>query len=73
MALQCDSCGTEIRGGKPIQRRLNGRNHYCCCIGCEVKWEKENLVGAGWLRGRLLLLRFLKDARRIFRAVAARW
>jgi len=45
MAVQCDICGKDIRAGKPIERRLNGRNHYCCCISCEVRWEKENLVG----------------------------
>ncbi len=45
MAANCEMCGKELLGRKPITRRLNGRNHYCCCISCEVKWEKENLVG----------------------------
>jgi hypothetical protein len=45
MTVQCDTCDKEIRQEKPITRKLNGRNHYCCCISCEVRWEKENLVG----------------------------
>jgi hypothetical protein len=28
-----------------IQRMLNGKKHYCCSLGCEVKWEKLNLIG----------------------------
>ena len=45
MVIQCAICGKEIRAGKAITRRLNGRNHYCCCLSCEVSWEKENMVG----------------------------
>lgn len=45
MGIACATCGKEIRQGKPIVRRLNGRNHYCCCLRCEVNWEKENLTG----------------------------
>lgn len=45
MTLKCEICGKDVREGKPVVRRLNGREHYCCCIGCEVKWEKDNLVG----------------------------
>ena len=44
MAINCEICGNEIRT-KPIVRKLNGRNHYCCCLNCEVRWEKKNLVG----------------------------
>jgi hypothetical protein len=45
MGTTCAICGKEAREGKMIVRRLNGRNHYCCCLRCEVTWEKENLIG----------------------------
>ena len=45
MPILCEMCGEEIKGRRPIVRKLNRRNHYCCGLQCEVKWEKENLVG----------------------------
>lgn len=45
MAIICEICGSEIQAERQITRKLNGRDHYCCCIRCEVQWEKKNLVG----------------------------
>ncbi len=41
----CEICGKTKTREEMIMRRLNGRNHFCCGISCEVKWEKNNLVG----------------------------
>lgn len=41
----CAFCGKKAEREKMIKRRLNGRDRYCCSIGCEVAWEKMNLVG----------------------------
>jgi hypothetical protein len=41
----CEVCGKAIDREEMIVRRLNGRNHFCCGISCEVRWEKYNLVG----------------------------
>lgn len=45
MGIRCEVCGKNVYEGKAIARRLNGKEHYCCCISCEVRWEKENLLG----------------------------
>jgi hypothetical protein len=45
MDVLCIACGKTIQTGKMIQRRLNGKIHFLCCIACEVKWEKQNMVG----------------------------
>lgn len=45
MNEKCAICGQERPAERMISRRLNGREHYCCSIRCEVRWEKANLVG----------------------------
>ena len=45
MSTRCNICGEERPRTKMILRRLNGEEHYCCGISCEVSWEKRNLVG----------------------------
>lgn len=45
MTIKCAVCGREQQAGNMIQRRLNGRSHFCCGISCEVQWEKQNLLG----------------------------
>ncbi|SNB45196.1 hypothetical protein [Geobacter sp. DSM 9736] len=45
MNVKCAVCGQLGPNEKMILRRLNGRNHFCCSISCEVRWEKVNLVG----------------------------
>jgi len=43
--IHCAGCGEMKERRKMIRRRLNGRDHFCCSLPCEVQWEKENLVG----------------------------
>jgi hypothetical protein len=45
MDLMCVVCGKLIDGKKALRRRLNGKIHLLCGIACEVKWEKQNMVG----------------------------
>ena len=45
MSARCEICGREHNRQEMIRRRLNGRELYCCDVGCEVKWEKINLLG----------------------------
>ena len=41
----CAQCGARGTRGGMIRRRLNGRERYCCSLECEVRWEKQHLVG----------------------------
>jgi hypothetical protein len=43
--VACAVCGKKNTVEEMIVRRLNNREHFCCGIRCEVKWEKHNLVG----------------------------
>jgi hypothetical protein len=38
-------CGKKQQMRKMIRRRLNGKDVFCCSLGCETKWEKINLIG----------------------------
>lgn len=43
--VTCTVCGQQKPMERMIRRKLNGRQHFCCGIRCEVKWEKHNLMG----------------------------
>jgi len=45
MEVLCTVCDTIINPGEMIQRRLNRKTFFLCCIACEVKWEKQNMLG----------------------------
>lgn len=45
MKKACEICGRETARDKMIVRKLNGREHFCCGLHCEVRWEKNNLMG----------------------------
>ncbi|HWI41428.1 MAG TPA: hypothetical protein VNX25_08075 [Verrucomicrobiae bacterium] len=42
--MKCVVCGGSREEKDMIMRRLNGVHHFCC-VKCEAKWEKQNLVG----------------------------
>jgi hypothetical protein len=45
MEATCAVCGKHVHG-KKIRRKLNAELYYLCSIDCEVKWEKENMIGS---------------------------
>lgn len=45
MSERCVVCGSEKARSSMILRRLNGKEHFCCGVACETRWEKHNLVG----------------------------
>ena len=55
MELMCMVCGKIIDEKKALRRRLNGKIHLLCGIACEVKWEKQNMIGVCGLAATRLL------------------